>query len=112
MWRSEWFFDEKFYIFIHWGIFSVPAWAPIGQASEWYLQYLLAGEPKIAHFQKENYGNNATVESYKASALHVYVRSGRYLICVLRRNLRGTSTPSYGTQTSGWSCSTKLALRV
>lgn len=67
--RSEWFFDEKFYIFIHWGIFSVPAYAPIGQAAEWYLQYLLAGEPKIAAFQEKNYGNNATVESYKASSL-------------------------------------------
>ena len=36
--RREWFFDEKFYIFIHWGIFSVPSYAPLGQASEWYLQ--------------------------------------------------------------------------
>ena len=41
--RREWFFDEKFYIFIHWGIFSVPSYAPLGQASEWYLQVRSSG---------------------------------------------------------------------
>ena len=46
----------------------MPSYAPLGQASEWYLQYLLAGQPKFAEFQKKNYGNNATVESYKEFA--------------------------------------------
>ena len=39
----EWFSDVKFGIFIHWGVYSVPAWAPadadIGvyaKYSEWY----------------------------------------------------------------------------
>ncbi|THG97827.1 hypothetical protein EW026_g4244 [Hermanssonia centrifuga] len=33
----EWFNDAKFGIFIHWGIYSVPAWAPTGQQyAEWY----------------------------------------------------------------------------
>lgn len=32
-----WFQDAKFGIFIHWGIYSVPAWAPVGtQYAEWY----------------------------------------------------------------------------
>ena len=26
----EWYKDAKFGIFIHWGVFSVPAWAPVG----------------------------------------------------------------------------------
>ncbi|MEI6386959.1 MAG: alpha-L-fucosidase, partial [Spirochaetota bacterium] len=26
-----WFHDAKFGIFIHWGLFSVPAYAPIGR---------------------------------------------------------------------------------
>ena len=26
-----WFHDAKFGIFIHWGVYSVPAWAPKGQ---------------------------------------------------------------------------------
>ena len=31
-----WFPDAKFGIFIHWGLYSVPAWAPRGTYSEWY----------------------------------------------------------------------------
>ncbi len=31
-----WFEDAKFGIFIHWGIYSVPAYAPRGHYAEWY----------------------------------------------------------------------------
>ena len=31
-----WWQDAKFGIFIHWGIYSVPSWAPKGLYSEWY----------------------------------------------------------------------------
>ena len=39
-----WFENAKFGIFIHWGVYSVPAWAPKGTYSEWY-QYSLNGKP-------------------------------------------------------------------
>ncbi len=32
----EWFADAKFGIFIHWGVYSVPAYAPKGDYAEWY----------------------------------------------------------------------------
>lgn len=32
----EWFGDAKFGIFIHWGLYSVPAYAPKGKYAEWY----------------------------------------------------------------------------
>ena len=32
----QWFPDAKFGIFIHWGLYSVPAFAPRGTYSEWY----------------------------------------------------------------------------
>jgi len=33
-----WFDDAKFGIFIHWGVYSVPAWSPSGeQYAEWYV---------------------------------------------------------------------------
>lgn len=35
----EWFEDAKFGIFIHWGLFSVPAYAPRGKYAEWYGCY-------------------------------------------------------------------------
>ncbi|MCX7047499.1 MAG: alpha-L-fucosidase [Candidatus Sumerlaeota bacterium] len=31
-----WFLDAKFGIFIHWGVYSVPAWGPVGEYAEWY----------------------------------------------------------------------------
>ena len=48
----QWFTDAKFGIFIHWGIYSVPAWAPtkgIGVHdgyAEWYWKGI-KGEKKI-----------------------------------------------------------------
>ena len=38
-----WFEDAKFGIFIHWGPYSVPAWAPRGIYSEWYQTWLQDG---------------------------------------------------------------------
>jgi alpha-L-fucosidase len=32
----QWWQDAKFGIFIHWGVYSVPSWAPKGLYSEWY----------------------------------------------------------------------------
>ena len=34
-----WFQDGKFGIFIHWGVYSVPAWSPKGNYSEWYQHH-------------------------------------------------------------------------
>ena len=35
-----WWTDAKFGIFIHWGVFSVPAFAPRGEYAEWYWERL------------------------------------------------------------------------
>jgi len=41
-----WYTDAKLGIFIHWGLYSVPAWAPHGQYAEWYWEKLrAAGSP-------------------------------------------------------------------
>ena len=37
---APWFADAKFGIFIHWGVYSVPAWSPKGTYSEWYQYWL------------------------------------------------------------------------
>src|SRR5262245_47167467 len=37
-----WWSDAKFGIFIHWGIYSVPAFAPKGEYAEWYWERLRA----------------------------------------------------------------------
>ena len=42
-----WWSDAKFGIFIHWGVYSVPAFAPKGEYAEWYWERLRApGDPK------------------------------------------------------------------
>ena len=35
-----WFQNAKFGIFIHWGLYSVPAWSPKGTYAEWYQYWL------------------------------------------------------------------------
>ncbi len=58
-----WFPDAKFGIFIHWGVYSVPAWGPKGTYSEWYWRrsHKSADElndSKWAEFHKKTYGEN------------------------------------------------------
>jgi alpha-L-fucosidase len=34
----EWWTDAKFGVFIHWGVYSVPSFAPKGEYAEWYWE--------------------------------------------------------------------------
>jgi alpha-L-fucosidase len=44
-----WWSDAKFGIFIHWGVYSVPAFAPKGEYAEWYWERIgRAGNPDPA----------------------------------------------------------------
>jgi alpha-L-fucosidase len=52
----RWFDDAKIGIFIHWGIFSVPAWAPRGRYAEWYPNDMrIAGGPTY-EYHRRTYG--------------------------------------------------------
>lgn len=58
----RWFTDAKFGIFIHWGIYSVPSYAPVGNYSEWYWNALEKGPTEKGkpnptwQFHAKNYG--------------------------------------------------------
>lgn len=55
----EWFLDAKFGVFIHWGVYSVPAWGVKGEYAEWYWQRIRSSDPKHAEwreFHARNYG--------------------------------------------------------
>ena len=54
----QWFKDAKFGIFIHWGLYSVPAWGPKGSYAEWYLNGLLNNDTARIKFHQENYGDD------------------------------------------------------
>lgn len=50
----QWFKDAKLGIFIHWGVYSVPAWAPVGKEyavyskySEWYWNRLVTDSSNV-----------------------------------------------------------------
>ncbi|MDN3355123.1 alpha-L-fucosidase [Actinomadura sp. DC4] len=61
----DWFSDAKFGIFIHWGVYSVPAWAPVGQEyAEWYWQHMNdPNDPTYAH-HAETYGKDFSYDSF------------------------------------------------
>lgn len=54
----EWFLDAKFGVFIHWGVYSVPAWGKVGEYAEWYWQRIADKKPANVwwQFHAKNYG--------------------------------------------------------
>ncbi|MFL2982769.1 MAG: alpha-L-fucosidase [Candidatus Neomarinimicrobiota bacterium] len=52
----QWFKDAKFGIFIHWGLYSVPAWGPKGSYAEWYLNGLNMGDTARLRYHEQNFG--------------------------------------------------------
>ena len=54
----QWFLDAKFGIFIHWGVYSVPAWGAPKSYAEWYWNNMADQKPDNVwwQFHKKNYG--------------------------------------------------------
>ena len=58
----QWWKDAKFGIFVHWGPYAVPAYAPTGEASvygsyaEWYHGRLLEGNANFVAYHAKRYG--------------------------------------------------------
>jgi alpha-L-fucosidase len=57
----EWFHQDKFGIFIHWGTYAVPAYAPVipnsgVSYSEWYWWRIHEGQKDFKAFHDQNYG--------------------------------------------------------
>ena len=67
----EWFLDAKFGIFIHWGVYSVPAWGKIGEYAEWYWNHIADKKPDNVwwQFHKKNYGESFDYQGLRA-AIH------------------------------------------
>lgn len=62
----EWYLDAKFGIFIHWGVYSVPAWGAPGQYAEWYWNRI--SDKKATNvwrdFHEKNYGTNFSYHEF------------------------------------------------
>jgi alpha-L-fucosidase len=53
-----WFSEAKFGIFIHWGVYSVPAWGPKGKYAEWYWHDLNEKGGPTEQFHNRVYGKD------------------------------------------------------
>ena len=70
----QWFQDSKFGIFIHWGVYSVPAWGPTGDSigvydkyAEWYWNKLIEPGKTQKYFKKfhdKTYGPNFRYQDF------------------------------------------------
>lgn len=53
----DWYKDAKFGIFIHWGVYSVPAFATKGSYAEWYQHELNTPGSETSTYHKTKYGD-------------------------------------------------------
>jgi alpha-L-fucosidase len=64
----QWWLDAKFGIFIHWGVYSVPAFSEVGRYSEWYWMDLMnpkRGSHKfVKPFHDRVYGKDFTYPEF------------------------------------------------
>jgi alpha-L-fucosidase len=60
-----WFDDAKFGIFIHWGVYSVPGWAPVGKEyAEWYWQHLDDPNDPTYAYHAQKYGKDFVYDDF------------------------------------------------
>lgn len=62
----EWFADAKFGIFIHWGLYSVPAYTDKGVYAEWYMQQYRDEKTGAYAFHNRVYGPDTRYEDFVA----------------------------------------------
>ncbi|HID07992.1 MAG TPA: alpha-L-fucosidase, partial [Armatimonadetes bacterium] len=60
----KWFDDAKFGIFIHWGVYSVPAWAPKGRYAEWYWHDMQNKDGATWKFHVRTYGESFRYQDF------------------------------------------------
>jgi len=67
----SWWSDAKFGIFVHWGLYSVPAYAPVDQVegvyqkyAEHYLMRLLEKDSLFTDYHRRQYGDQASYADF------------------------------------------------
>jgi alpha-L-fucosidase len=66
----EWFNQDKFGIFIHWGVYAVPAYAPVipnsgDSYAEWYWYRIHENKKEFKEFHDKNYGPDFTYPQFE-----------------------------------------------
>ncbi len=62
----QWYLDAKFGIFIHWGVYSVPAWGAPKSYAEWYWNNMANQKPDNVwwQFHRKNYGEDFPYQDF------------------------------------------------
>ena len=60
----KWFLDAKLGIFIHWGVYSVPAWTKREGYSEWFLRGIQLNREHTINFQNRVFGKGFKYKDY------------------------------------------------
>jgi alpha-L-fucosidase len=60
----QWFQDAKLGIFIHWGVYSVPAYSGKEQYGEWFLRGLQVGDTLRTRIMREHFGEDFTYRDF------------------------------------------------
>ncbi len=59
-----WFDEAKFGIFIHWGVYAVPAWGPKTRYSEWYWRDMSNKKGETWKFHAKTYGEKFKYQDF------------------------------------------------
>lgn len=64
----EWYLDAKFGVFIHWGVYSVPAWGAPQSYAEWYWRNMADRKPDNVwwQFHQAHYGEDFDYRDFAA----------------------------------------------
>jgi len=62
----QWYLDAKFGIFIHWGVYSVPAWGAPKEYAEWYWNHIADKRPDNPwwQFHVRNFGSGFEYQEF------------------------------------------------
>src|SRR6478752_5442832 len=99
-----WFHQDKFGIFIHWGVYAVPSYAPVIPNSgysyaEWYWYRLQEKQKDFIAFHNKNYGENFSYPQFEpmfkaemfdpAQWADVFKRSGAKYVVLTSKHHEG-----------------------
>jgi alpha-L-fucosidase len=97
--NPQWFEDAKFGIFIHWGVYSVPAWGPKERYAEWYWHDMQNKDGETWKFHEKTYGADFQYQDFasmfKAELFNpdewadVFQRSGAKYIVLTSKHHEG-----------------------
>ena len=94
-----WFDEGKFGIFIHWGVYSVPAWGPKGRYAEWYWNDMQNKKGETWKYHVRTYGEDFQYQDFAplfkaelydpAQWADIFARSGAKYVVLTSKHHEG-----------------------